>query len=63
MRMQGLDGGAVWLVCASMLDPTQGGIAKDAFLDTVRRPDGSPVDARIAANFDCLQKTGQFCHK
>jgi hypothetical protein len=59
----GADGGPVWLVCPSMLDPTRGGIAKDAFLDTVRHPDGSPVDPQITANFECLQKTGQFCHK
>jgi len=59
----GADGGTVWLVCPSMLDPTDGGIAKDAFLDTVRRVDGSPLDPRIAANFDCLQGTGEFCHK
>jgi hypothetical protein len=57
------DGATVWLVCPSMLDPTQGGIAKDAFLDVVRRPDGSPVDPRIAANFECLKEIGQFCHK
>jgi hypothetical protein len=59
----GADGATVWLVCPSMLDPTGGGIAKDAFLDTVRRPDGSPLDPRIEAAFDCLQKTGQFCHQ
>ena len=46
-----------------MLDLTRGGIAKDAFLDTVRRADGSPLDPRITAAFDCLKETGQFCHK
>ena len=59
----GADGGPVWLVCPSMLDPTGGAIAPDAFLDTVRRADGSPLDPRITAAFDCLQKTGQFCHQ
>jgi hypothetical protein len=43
--------------------PNPGGIAKDAFLDTVRRADGSPLDPRITAAFDCLKETGQFCHK
>jgi hypothetical protein len=59
----GADGATVWLVCPSMLDPTGGAIAPDAFLDTVRRADGTPVDPQITANFECLQKTGQFCHK
>jgi hypothetical protein len=59
----GVDAAPVWLVCPSMLDPTGGGIAKDAFLDTVRRADGSPLDPRITASFECLQKAGQFCHK
>jgi hypothetical protein len=57
----GGDGGAVWLICPSIPDPTKGGIAPDAFADTVRKPDGSPVDPQIAASFNCLQKTGQFC--
>jgi hypothetical protein len=59
----GADNGTVWLVCPAISDPTRGGIAMDAFLDTVRRVDGSPLDPRIAANFDCLQETGEFCHK
>ena len=57
----GADGGAVWLVCPAISDPTHGGIAPDAFLDVVRRPDGRLLDPRIARNFQCLQKTGQFC--
>ena len=57
----GADGGAVWLVCPAISDPTHGGIAPDAFLDVVRRPDGRPLDPRIAKNFQCLQKKGQFC--
>jgi hypothetical protein len=59
----GADSAAVWLVCPAMSDPRFGGIAKDAFLDTVRRPDGTPIDPRISANFECLQKTGNSCHK
>jgi hypothetical protein len=30
----GADGGAVWLVCPTIPDPTRGGIAKGGFLDT-----------------------------
>jgi hypothetical protein len=57
----GADHGPVWLVCPSIPDPTQGGIAPDAFVDTVHNLDGSPLDPQIAASFNCLQKTGQFC--
>lgn len=37
-------------------------IAPDAFVDTVRRRDGSLVDPEISRSFSCLQKTGQFCN-
>jgi hypothetical protein len=57
----GSDKGPVWLVCPSLPDPTHGGIAPDAFVDTVRRPNGTPLDSQISASFDCLQKNGQFC--
>jgi hypothetical protein len=57
---KGTDGGAVWLVCPAIPDPTNGAIAQDAFLDTVRRPNGTPVDPAFNLNFNCLQKTGQF---
>jgi hypothetical protein len=57
----GSDHGAVWLICPSIPDPTQGGIAPDAFVDTVRKQDGSPLDLQITASFNCLQETGQFC--
>ncbi|MBV8806093.1 MAG: RICIN domain-containing protein [Sinobacteraceae bacterium] len=58
----GKDKGPVWLVCPSIPDTTRGGIAADAFVDTVRRRDGSPVDPDISRSFSCLQKTGQFCN-
>jgi hypothetical protein len=57
----GADGGAVWLICPAIPDPQNGSIAPDAFLDVVRRPDGSPLDPAIAKNFQCLQATGRFC--
>ena len=55
------DVGTVWLICPSIPDPTQGGIAPDAFADTVRKQDGSPVDPDVTKEFNCLQKNGQFC--
>ena len=57
----GADGGAVWLICPAIADPTNGAIALDAFLDQSRRPNGAPVDPGFTANFFCLQFFGQFC--
>jgi hypothetical protein len=61
LATDGSDKGPIWLICPSIPDPTQGGIAKDAFLDAVRKPTGVSLDFQIAQTFDCLQKTGQFC--
>ena len=58
----GKDGGAVWLVCPTILDPRNGAIARDAFLDVVRR-NGTPIDGRFQTNFACLQSTGKFCNE
>lgn len=55
----GADGGAVWLICPAIMDPRNGAIAKDAFLDTVHR-DYTPLDPAFTRNFQCLQQTGQF---
>jgi hypothetical protein len=57
----GSDGGAVWLVCPGIPDPTAGAIASDAFLDAVRLSNGSFQDPFISKTFTCLQTTGQFC--
>jgi hypothetical protein len=57
----GLDGGAVWLICPAIPDPRNGGIAKDAFLDQVRKPNGDQLDPGIGANFLCLKFFGAFC--
>jgi hypothetical protein len=57
----GNDGGAVWLICPAIADPTNGAIALDAFLDQVRQPNGIPLDLHFTANFFCLQFFGQFC--
>ena len=59
--VDGTDGGAIWLICPAIPDPTAGAIASDAFLDAVRTPNGSFQDPRLASNFTCLQNTGQFC--
>jgi len=56
----GKDGGAVWLVCPAIPDPTNGAIAQDAFLDTVRTRNFTPLDPAFNRNFQCLQQTGQF---
>ena len=69
----GADGGAVWLICPTILDPRNGAIARDAFLDVVRRGafdpttatstfngGAMPLDPRFAQNFACLQQTGQY---
>src|SRR5262245_26745925 len=32
----------------------------DAFLDFVRRPDGTPVDPEVVAQSDSLQQTGDY---
>jgi hypothetical protein len=56
----GADGGAVWLICPAIPDPRNGGIAPDAFLDTVRKPNGAPLDFHFNLNFNCLQHEGVF---
>jgi hypothetical protein len=58
--VSGADGGAVWLVCPAIPDPRNGAIAQDAFLDTVRTPNFTPVDPAFNRNFQCLQQTGEF---
>ena len=56
----GADGGAVWIICPGILDPRNGAIAPDAFLDHVTFPNGQSVDPRFLQNFKCLQQVGQF---
>ncbi|HEX9490427.1 MAG TPA: hypothetical protein VF930_09085 [Stellaceae bacterium] len=60
LAVNGADGGAVWLICPAIPDPRNGAIAADAFLDQVRKPDGTPLDPAFNTNFNCLQKTGNF---
>jgi len=59
----GADKGAVWLICPAIPDPRNGGIAQDAFLDQVYKPNGIPLDLTFTANFLCLKYFGAFCNE
>jgi hypothetical protein len=56
----GKDGGAIWIICPGLLDPRNGAIAPDAFLDQVLNQNGQPQDPGFGLNFHCLQTVGQF---
>jgi hypothetical protein len=43
-------------------DPRGGSIAKDAFLETVHKSDGTELVPDLQAQFNCLQQTGNFCN-
>jgi hypothetical protein len=58
--VSGKDGGAVWIVCPSLPDPRNGAIASDAFLDSVRKANGSAVDFGFNREFAALQLFGKF---
>jgi hypothetical protein len=58
--VNGADGGAIWIICPAILDPRNGAIAPDAFLDQVKKVDGTPLDPAFNANFNCLQQKGNF---
>jgi hypothetical protein len=59
----GADGGPVWLICPAIPDPRNGGIAVDAFVDQVIKPNGIPLDLAFTANFLCLQFFGAYCNE
>jgi hypothetical protein len=59
----GTSGVVVWLVCPALPDPRNGAIAPDAFLDGVRKGNGSRLDPAFLANFNCLKNTGKFCNE
>jgi hypothetical protein len=58
----GADGGAIWIICPAIIDPRNGAIAPDAFLDTVvlNQDHNRPLDPVFNANFNCLQTKGNF---
>jgi hypothetical protein len=58
--VNGADGGAIWIICPAILDPRNGAIAPDAFLDQVKTVTGAPLDPAFNANFNCLQTQGNF---
>ncbi len=60
LAVNGADGGAVWAICPSILDPRNGAIASDAFLDQVKNLSFTPLDPKFNANFNCLQQKGNF---
>jgi len=53
----------VWLICPAIPDPRNGGIAPDAFIDQVFKPNGFPLDPAFTANFFCLKFGGKFCNE
>ncbi len=60
LAVDGSDGGAIWLICPAIADPRNGAIARDAFLDQVRLPNGAPQNPKLLTNFINLQLFGQF---
>src|SRR5215475_12293919 len=53
--------GAVWDICPTIPDPRAGAITSDAYLDTVRFSNGTPVDNRFNKTYACLEVFGLFC--
>ena len=56
----GGDHGPVWLICPAIPDPRAGAIALDAFLDSVHKPNGAPLDIHFTINFLSLKIFGVF---
>ncbi len=48
-----------YAICPVIKDPTDGGIARDQFLATTRKPDGTPLETRLYNDFISLQTTGR----
>jgi hypothetical protein len=63
IRTRSTDGsqGAPWRICPVINPPTGGAITKDAFLNFVKKADGSPLIPVILQQFNCLQQTGSPC--
>jgi hypothetical protein len=49
-----------YAICPAVKDPTDGGIAADQFLFTVRDANGNPTDPKIARAFDSLRLNGRW---
>lgn len=52
--------GLRYAVCPQIRDPRRGGIAPDAFINPLRKPDGSQLDPAFLTNFTSLQQTGEW---
>ena len=63
IRTRPTDGsqGATWRICPVLNPPTGGAITKDAFLNFVKKADGTPLIPLILQEFNCLQQTGNLC--
>ena len=54
--------GLRYAVCPEIRDPRHGGISPDAFINPLRKPDGTPLDPAFTNNFISLQNTGDWVH-
>lgn len=63
VRTRPTDGsqGGTWRVCPVINPPTGGAITRDAFLNFVKKADGTPLIPVILEQFKCLQQTGNLC--
>jgi hypothetical protein len=50
-----------WVICPIPEDPRDGFIRPDAFVRDVRRADDTSVFPGLRRNFECLQRTGDWC--
>lgn len=65
-QVRKLDGsqGWIWSICPVIKDPTDGGIANDAFLAMPTDANGkpNPVEEHLQRDFECLKNTGNWCN-
>ncbi|MGB7926188.1 MAG: hypothetical protein WCF57_23305 [Pyrinomonadaceae bacterium] len=64
-RFRNPDGseGPMYGICPVIKDPTDGGIAPDATLGVVLKPDGTPLEPAFVSNFNSLQNTGDWARR
>ena len=62
VTLQTRNDGLRYAVCPEIRDPRNGGIAPDAFINPLRKPDGSLLDPAFTSNFLSLQSTGDWAH-
>jgi hypothetical protein len=54
--------GPMYGICPVIEDPTDGGVAPDATLNYVRKPDGTPLEPIFLRQFTSLQTTGNWAN-